>query len=103
MQLHTSANNNTSLSLMLHALLKANIRSFKVPDLGTDTARGDGNVNPSLLTMERVIERMVAEGNGNVRYMNGSNVIDIFLQIGHTNLDRNWPYNKKLSKISDKY
>lgn len=49
---------------------------------------GEGKVVPSELTTVKVMVLVVVEGSGKDRYMNGSNVIDIFLQTGQTTLDR---------------
>lgn len=40
----------------------------------------------------KVMVRIVVEGKGRDRYIKGSNVIETFLQIGQTSVDRNWPY-----------
>ena len=77
-------------------MLKAWIRSLSLPHFGTVTVHGYGKVVPSVLKTVTVIVRIVVEGSGSDRYMNGSNVTDTFLQTGQTNIDRNWPY--KISK-----
>lgn len=43
--------------------------------------------------MTSIVETVV-EGIGKLRYMKGSNLIDIFLQTGHVSVDFNWPYIK---------
>lgn len=69
-------------------MLKASIRSFNLPDFGTDMVNVEGNVIPSHEITIRVILRIVVDGNGKERYINGSNVTDNLLQAGHTNVDR---------------
>lgn len=69
-------------------MLNASIRSFNLPQFGTDTVIGQGRVVPSLLNMVKVIVRIVVEGNGSERYINGSNVTDFFLQMGQTKVER---------------
>lgn len=44
-----------------------------------------------MLITVKVIDRMVVEGRGNDKYMNGSNVIETFLHAGQTNVDLYWP------------
>ena len=85
---HTSATNSVSSSLKEHAVLKACTRSLHLPYFGTVTVTGVGKVVPSELKTVKVIVRIVVEGSGNERYMKGSNVMDIFLQNGQTNVDR---------------
>lgn len=86
---HTSANKRVSSSLREQEVLKAPIRSFSVPHLGTVTVSVEGNVIPSVLMTVKVMVRIVVEGKGRDRYIKGSNVIETFLQIGQTSVDRN--------------
>ena len=44
-----------------------------------------------MLITVKVIDRMVVEGRGNDKYMNGSNVTETFLHAGQTNVDLYWP------------
>ena len=62
------------------------MRSSHFPDLGTVMVYGVG-VLPSVLTTVKVIVRIVVEGRGSDRYMNGSKVVETFLQTGQTNVD----------------
>ena len=71
-----------------HATLNVSKRSLSLPHLGTVMVNGVGNIIPSVLKTVKVIVRIVVEGNGSVRYINGSNVTETFLQTGHTNVDR---------------
>lgn len=73
-------------------MLKASIRSLNLPLLGTVTVNVHGNVLPSVPKTVKVIVRVVVGGNGNERYINGSNVIDTLLQTEQTNVDRYCPY-----------
>lgn len=85
---HTSATKKVSSSLKQHAVLKACTRSLHLPSFGTVTVTGNGKAVPSVCKTVSVIVRIVVEGSGNERYMNGSNVMDNFLQNGQTNVDR---------------
>jgi hypothetical protein len=44
-------------------------------------------VVPSVLKTVMVIVLIVVEGRGKDKYINGSNVTETFLQIGHTSVD----------------
>ncbi|KAH7854604.1 hypothetical protein Vadar_015828 [Vaccinium darrowii] len=85
---HTSATKNVSSSFKQQTVLKACTRSLQFPYFGTVTVTGNGKAVPSVLKTVSVIVRVVVEGSGNERYMNGSNVTDNFLQNGQTNVDR---------------
>ena len=76
-----------------HLFLKSLTRSSNFPCLGTLTVTGFGWALPSVDTTVKVIVLSDVDGKGNDRYMNGSNVTDTFLQIGHTSVDRYWPCN----------
>lgn len=92
----------TSSSPKEHALLKPSIRSFNTPHLGTVIVNIDGNVIPSVLKTVKDMVRIVVEGNGRERYINGSNVTATLLQTGQTNADRYCPYNEKKYAIQFK-
>lgn len=70
-------------------MLRARVRSSNFPCFGTEIVYGDNLDIPSplLLTTVKVIVRIVVEGRGNDKYMNGSNVTETFLQTGQTNVD----------------
>ena len=78
--------------------------SLHFPCFVTVTEHGYGFVVPSELRTVTVITRVVVEGRGSDRYMNGSNVTDIFLQMGQINVDRYWPCNtcNKSQKLNSK-
>lgn len=59
------------------------------PQSGTVMVYVDGSVIPSALMTVNVIVRITFEGNGSDRYINGSNVIETFLQRGQISVDRN--------------
>ena len=59
---------------------------------------GDGWWLPLVFTTVKVIVRIVVEGNGSDKYMNGSKVTETFLQIGQTKVDLYWPCQKKKQK-----
>lgn len=86
LQIYTSATNKVSSAFREHAILRAFIRSSHFPDLGTVMVYGAG-VLPSVLTTVKVIVRIVVEGRGSDKYMNGSKVVETFLQMGQTNVD----------------
>jgi len=86
---HTSATKRVSSSLREQEVLNAPIRSLSVPLSGTVTVIVEGDVIPSVLMTVKVMVRIVVEGKGRDRYIKGSNVIETFLQIGQTNVDRN--------------
>jgi len=86
---HTSATKRVSSSLREQEALKAPIRSLSVPLSSTVTVIAEGDVFPSVLMTVKVMVRIVVEGKGRDRYIKGSNVIETFLQIGQTNVDRN--------------
>lgn len=48
---------------------------------------GDGLAFPSVLTTVKVIARIVVDGRGSDKYMNGSKVVETFLQTGQTSVD----------------
>lgn len=85
---YTSATIRVSSSLKEQAILKASVRSTSLPLFGTVIVNGVGNAVPSVLRTVKVIIRIVVEGNGSDRYINGSNVMDTLLQTGQTNFDR---------------
>jgi hypothetical protein len=68
-------------------MLKAPMRSFSLPHLGTVTVIGDGKFLSSVLKIVKVIVRIVVEGNGSDKYINGSYVTDFLLQAGQTSVD----------------
>lgn len=70
-------------------MLRARVRSSNLPFFGTEIVYGDNEdiLSPLPLTTVIVIVRIVVEGRGNDKYMNGSNVTETFLQIGQTNVD----------------
>jgi len=70
-------------------MLRARVRSSNLPFFGTEIVYGDNGdiLSPLPLTTVIVIVRIVVEGRGNDKYMNGSNVTETFLQIGQTNVD----------------
>lgn len=90
---NTSATKKVSLTPNEHATLKPWMRSSNFPCLGTVTVYWDGWEFPSVLTTVNVIVRIIVEGKGSERYINGSNVTDTFLQTGQTNVDLYWPRN----------
>lgn len=85
-----------------HAVLKWSIRSFNIPHLSTVIVNIDGNVIPSVLKTVKDMVRIVGEGNGRERYINGSNVTATLLQTEQTNFDRYWPYSEKKYAIQFK-
>jgi hypothetical protein len=66
---------------------RAQERSLQLPALGTVTAKDIGRTSPEPLKTVTVIERVTVDGRGRDKYMNGSNVTDILLHTGHTNVD----------------
>lgn len=72
-----------------HAALSAWIRSSNFPFFGTEMVYGVGLALPLRLTTVIVIVRVVVEGNGSDRYINGSKVTETFLHNGQTNVDLN--------------
>jgi hypothetical protein len=68
-------------------MLKAPMRSLSLPHLGTVTVIGDGKFLPSVLKTVKVIVRIVVEGNGSDKYINGSNATNFLLQAGKTSVD----------------
>jgi hypothetical protein len=84
---HTSTTISISSFLKEQAMLKASMRSFCLPHLGTVTVIGVGKFIPSVLRTVKVIVRIVVEGNGSDKYINGSNVTDFLLQAGQTSVD----------------
>lgn len=88
---NTSATKRRSSSLSEQALLNALMSVLKSPDFGILTVYGDGPIEPSVLKTVTVIVLIVVEGRGKDKYINGSNVMDTFLQSGQTNVDLYWP------------
>lgn len=84
---YTSATNSVSSICKEHAVVKALIRSSHFPYLGTETVTTIGMVLPSVFITVMFIVRIVVEGKGSDRYMNGSKVTETFLQTGQTNVD----------------
>lgn len=80
---------NISLSslLKLEALLNACIKSLCLACLGTVTVYAVGGLIPSVLKTLTVNVRVMVDGRGKDRYINGSNVIDTFEQTGQTRVD----------------
>jgi hypothetical protein len=88
MQKQTSATSRVSSSPKKHAALKALIRSVSLPQSGTVMVYVDDSLIPSVLMTVNIIVRIVVEGNGSDRYINGSNVTETFLQRGQISVDR---------------
>lgn len=65
---------------------------------------GNGKLFPYVLTTVKVRVRIVVEGNGSDKYMNGSNVTETFLQTGQTKVDLYWPckMQETVSELIDK-
>lgn len=68
-------------------MLIAWVRSLHFPSFGTFTVKGVVCAPKLVLKRDTVIVLMVVEGRGRVKYINGSNVIETLLQIGHTRVD----------------
>jgi hypothetical protein len=69
-----------------------------VPNFGTLTSYENGSLLPSVLKTVTVIVLFAMEGTGKDKYINGSKVTDVLLQVGQVNVDLYCPCKQKIRR-----